>query len=91
MYFPKVEKEEIPNMEFPKIDVLQGETSKRERKEKLLRATILSNSEKIKHKIIFATQDGNKCVETTIWAVTDKYICLKGGITMVIAAIMDVL
>ena len=91
MNFHKIEKEEIVNLHFLQNDVLQNEISKSERNKKLSSAVILGNIEKEKCKIIFHATEGDNCVETTIWAVTDKYICLKGGITLLIASILDVI
>lgn len=90
MNFQKIEKEEISNLHFHTNDVLSNDESKKERDLKLKNAAFLGNIEKEKCKIIFQAKEGKNYVETTIWAVTDKYICLKGGITLLIASIFDV-
>lgn len=91
MNFHKIEKEEIVNLHFLSTDVLENEIGKIERNSKLSQAVILGNIEKEKCKIIFHAQEGDSYVETTIWAVTDKYICLKGGVTLLVACILDVI
>jgi hypothetical protein len=40
--------------------------------------------------IIFGDDEGYKRVETTIWAVGAKYICLKGGMWLPVSRIVDV-
>ncbi len=91
MNFQKIEKEEIVNLHFLPNDVLANDASKNERNIKLSNAVILGNIEKEKCKIIFHSKEGDSYVETTIWAVTDKYICLKGGVCLLIASILDVI
>lgn len=91
MHTIKIEKEEIVNLHFLSKDVLENEVQKSDRNQKLIKGSILGNIEKEKCKIIFHAQEGDSCVETTIWAVTDKYICLKGGIYLLIASIIEVI
>jgi hypothetical protein len=54
-------------------------------------AVILGNIEKQKCKIVFHANEGDVFVETTVWALTDKYICLKGGVALLIASIIEVI
>ncbi len=91
MNFKKIEKQEIVNLHFHPFDVLENERSKKERDNKLLKAAILGNIEKEKCKIVFCAKEGWNCVETTVWAVTDEYVCLKGGISLLIASISEVI
>lgn len=91
MNFEKIEKEEISTLHFPANDVLENEDKRVERNQKLIRASILGNLEKEKCKILFRSSKGHNYVETTIWAVTDKYVCLKGGMAILITAIIEVI
>jgi len=52
---------------------------------------LLGNIDKVKCKIIFHAQEGDNCVETTIWAVTEKHVCLKGGVLLSISSITEVI
>jgi len=54
------------------------------------KATILGNSHRSKVSIIFHDDSGLKRVDTTIWAAGTKYICLKGGIWIPIARIVEI-
>lgn len=90
MYTKMITKEEIAHSHILPIDILPSEDQKNNFNQQLLKGAILGNIEKEKCKITFHAEEGDNCIETTIWAVTDKYICLKGGITLLIASIIEV-
>lgn len=85
-----IAKEEIPQLHILPNTVVSTSEQQKELNQKLMTGASLGNLEKEKCKITFHAAEGDTCVETTIWAVTDKYICLKGGITLLIASIVDV-
>lgn len=85
-----IEKEQIVELKFPKTEVLNDEESKRERSRKIHRATSLGNLEKHKVMIVFSDTQGVKKVSTTIWAQTEKKIILKGGNSIPVHCIWDV-
>jgi uncharacterized protein (UPF0248 family) len=72
-----VEKEEIFEFIFPRVEVLDCEIKRNEREERIRKAKKLGNSLKGKVKIIFEDTTSLKKVETTIWGVTEKNIILK--------------
>ncbi len=78
--FEWIEKEKIPELNFPNEDVLDNEDTKNERWHELQRATTLGNLDKIKFKIYFADGGSHKYTETTIWGLTDKRVILKQGV-----------
>lgn len=86
-----VEKEEIPTLNFVQQEVLPTFESRLERAGKLIKAMVLGNAYHEKCRIIFSTTSGTKAVETTIWFSSDKYICLKGGVMILVTAILDVI
>lgn len=90
MNLKRIEGEEVVKMHFLSNDVLQNETQKTERKQKLINGMILGNLERQKSHIAFHAIEGDGYIESVIFAVTDKYICLKGGITLLIASIIEV-
>lgn len=77
-----VEKENIGELHFPKTEVVTDEAGRKLRLKDLSDATILGNIEHNKVKIVFEDDKGVKYTETTIWAVGDKNIVLKSGITI---------
>ncbi|HXH18176.1 MAG TPA: hypothetical protein VNJ07_03745 [Chitinophagales bacterium] len=85
-----VQKELIPYLHFPKDDVLHSDKERRERLEKLDKATVIGNLDHTKVAIIFEDVHGLKRVETTIWATTEENIVLKQGAVIPIHRIHDV-
>ena len=83
-------KEEINRIRFVAEDVLVSDDQKSLRRSELNKAMMLGNSEKSKSKIVFATNEGLKKVETTVWAVDDREVVLKAGIFIPIHAICHV-
>ena len=74
-----IPKESVNEYTFIKIEVLASSNDIKQRKIDLNRALILGNAYRRKVKIIFETTKGLCQVETTIWAVTEKSLILKGG------------
>jgi hypothetical protein len=86
-----VQKEQINTLRFFRNDVIVEKVLQRIRQFDLDRALILGNIDHNKVTIIFKTEDGTLLqVKTTIWAVTDEYVCLKGGVNIPIKAIVDI-
>jgi predicted alternative tryptophan synthase beta-subunit len=85
-----IEKELVCCQQFSKSEVLSDRYAIAQRRSKLERAVLLGNVHKVKCKIFFETQEGAKAIETTIWAVTDNYIIIKGGTAIPIRCISGV-
>ncbi len=77
--FKIIEKEDIPSLKFPTIDVLIDDNEIKIRLNDINRALSLGNLEHSKIKIYFEDDQSQKMVETTVWAVTDKNVILKQG------------
>jgi hypothetical protein len=85
-----VQKEQINTLKFFRDEVIDEKVRQRLRKFDLDRALILGNIDHNKVTIIFKTEDGTLLqVKTTIWAVTEEYVALKGGVHIPIKAIVD--
>jgi uncharacterized protein (UPF0248 family) len=83
-----IEKETIAQLTFnDSISVTQSPELMKE----LQKASILGNAERVKVAIVFVADSGLKRVETTIWAVGTKFICLKGGVWIPIHRIVEVI
>lgn len=85
-----IEKEEVGGLIFPQREVLSNDEQIRERYQKIHRATSLGNLEKYKVSIIFEDTEGLKKISTTIWAQTEKKIILKGGNSIPVQRIWDI-
>jgi hypothetical protein len=77
-----VEKEEIASFDFPAIEILEEEEDIIARNLSIKRAISLGNLEHQKVAIYFSDASGYKKVETTIWAVGEKFIVLKQNVTI---------
>ena len=86
-----VEKEAIPSLNFPSEPIDKSNQQVQALKKKLKRSMILGNVHRTKMRIIFEDIEGVKEVQTTIWAVGDKNIVLKKGVTIPIHRLIDVI
>ena len=78
-----IEKENIPQLKFSKIETLSSLKKRKLRSYYLERATQLGNLLKTKVKIYFMDSTNKLIsVNTTIWAVTTNFVVLKQGITI---------
>lgn len=80
--FELIEKEQIEFLRFPDSEVLQSQDDISRRRQDLERALTLGNTEQIKIRIYFEDNTSAKCVETTVWGVTDKRVILKQGMVI---------
>lgn len=85
-----IEKEKIDKLTFPKGEVLGSNEAIKIKRIKLENAVRLGNIEHYKVKIIFGANEGLMIVNTTVWAITNNYISLKGGITIPIKRIFEI-
>lgn len=86
--FKLVEKELVASFHFPEGEVLEKIEDQKMRKSDLDRAISLGNIEHLKVKIYFADDEGDKVVNTTIWAITDNAILLKKNVVIPIRRII---
>ena len=91
MEIPQIEKEKIPQCHFVQHEVLHSQYEMELRKILLDEATLLGNGEKYKVRIVFETDEGPRMVQTTVWGTTNSHVELKGGITIPVNAIREVL
>jgi hypothetical protein len=87
----RIEKEDIKNLKFNKKEVLLTDIEIKKRWNDLFRAQALGNLLQSKVQINFKTADEKTyVVNTTIWAVGQEFITLKGGIHIPINAVLEV-
>ena len=86
-----IEKEIIPELRFPREDVLTDKLEKVKRLHDLKWAAILGNEYHGKVNIFFQTEDHDlKRVETTVWAYDDNYVILKSGTNIPLRSVISV-
>jgi uncharacterized protein (UPF0248 family) len=88
--FQPIEKEEVENLKFPSMEVLNDAEKITERRSELDRALTLGNMEHSKIRIYFEDDTSCKVVETTVWGVTDKRVILKQGVVIPIHRVHSV-
>lgn len=87
----RIEKEDIKSLKFNKKEFLLTEIEIKNRWHKLFRAQALGNLLQSKVQITFETADEKTdVVNTTIWAVGQEFITLKGGIHIPVIAVLEV-
>ena len=74
-----IEKSDLQKIRFTKIEVLENEEEKMNRKINLQKALQLGNLYKQKVSIYFENEGSKKHTHATVWHVDDKNVCLKGG------------
>jgi len=89
--FPLVEKEELKNHSFPETDVLSDLEAKKNRSQKLHRATSLGNLEHKRVHIIFQDEEGIKRLYTTLWAQMDNKIIMRDANVLPAHRVVDVI
>lgn len=86
-----IEKEVLTKFRFPKLEVLHNPIEIGWREKSLERALALGNLEHEKVKITFLDSYFEPFqVETTIWAVTEESICLKGNLFIPKRAVLNI-
>lgn len=86
-----IEKENIPQLSFSKKEVISDPEERNKRMTDLYRSQTLGNLLQTKVKITFETADEQTyLVDTTVWAVGNSFVSLKGGIYLPIHAILHV-
>jgi uncharacterized protein (UPF0248 family) len=85
-----IEKEKVATLKFPKEEVLKDANAIKERMHTLERGMTLGNLQKQKSRIYFKDNEGEKVVETTIWAVTSNFILLKYGVAIPVNRIIKI-
>jgi len=85
-----IEKENIPWLEFFNREELFHPNQIEHRRYLLHHAMLIGNTDHTKVKIIFESKQGIFQVETTVWATTDDFVLLKGGVYLPMKCIMEV-
>ncbi|MEX1000518.1 MAG: hypothetical protein WDZ35_00235 [Crocinitomicaceae bacterium] len=84
-----IPKELIPQLHFPKEEVLLSNYDQIQRRKDLEHAILLGNVYQSKVTILFEDIEGVKKVMTTVWGLTDERVILKQNITLPIHRIIQ--
>jgi hypothetical protein len=86
----KIDKEDLPSLDFPKEPVHLTDDHRRSLDEKLDRARKLGNTDRNKCRILFKDAHGLKYVETTVWSFDAQSVLVKYGHRIPIQRVLDV-
>jgi len=81
-----IAKEDVPKYKLTRA----SEDHSMELQNKLRGALRLGNEFKSKAIITFQTVEGPKCVETTVWTVTEDALQIKNGIVLPLSSLLDI-
>jgi hypothetical protein len=87
----KIEKQDLLEVIFKNEEkmYIQGEIKTRD--QKLYMAMLMGNNHYDNVRIVFNTEDGEREIMSRIWARTDKFVVLKGGMFIPIGAVIDII
>ncbi len=85
-----IAKETLDHLKFPKSYPDLSREKKEYLMEKLKVAVVMGNSDKVKCSILFTDMEGLKQIDTTIWEYDDEFISLKGGMTLHLKFVEDI-
>jgi len=86
----RIEKELIPGCTFVNSRTTLSVDQRKQNDKKLFRAMLLGNGFHNKVKIYFTTTEGERMVQTTVWAFTERFVMLKGNVFIPVDAITNV-
>ena len=86
----RIEKELIPGCTFVNGRSALSADLRKINDKKLFRAMLLGNGFHNKVKIYFTTTEGERMVQTTVWAFTERFVMLKGNVFIPVDAITNV-
>ena len=89
-YIPIIPIEDLIKVSFTPISLKGDIPTKREIKNKLVKACKNGNTSKSKYMITFTTSNGWLKVESTIWMVGDEFVLLKNNIHIPFESIVDI-
>jgi hypothetical protein len=92
----KTEKTQIEQIDMSEVAFKNDKTmyideAIKSKSQKVYMAMLMGNHNCDNVRILFNTEDGEREVSSRIWALTDKYIVLKGGMFIPIEAVIDII
>ena len=86
-----IEQKELLRVIFKNEETMYIQEQVKSRDQKLYMAMLMGNHYYDNVRILFNTEDGEREVTSRIWARTDKFVVLKGGMFIPIGAVIDIL
>ena len=86
-----IEQTELLRVSFKNEDTMYIQEQLKSRDQKLYMAMLMGNNYYENVRILFSTEDGEREIVSRIWARTDKFIVLKGGMFIPIGSVIDII
>ncbi len=87
----KIDRNDLLKVVFKNENTMYLQESIKSRDQKLYMAMLMGNNYYDNVRILFNTEDGVREVISRIWARTDKFVVLKGGMFIPIGALVDII
>jgi hypothetical protein len=87
----KIEKQDLLEVIFKNEEKMYIQEEIKTRDQKLYMAMLMGNNHYDNVRIVFNTEDGEREIMSRIWARTDKFVVLKGGMFIPIGAVIDII
>jgi hypothetical protein len=86
----QIEKQDLLKVIFKNENTMYIQEQVKSRDQKLYMAMLMGNHNYDNVRIVFNTEDGERELVSRIWARTDKFVVLKGGMFIPIGAVVDI-
>jgi len=86
----KIDKQELLKVVFKNEETMYIQEQVKSRDQKLYMAMLMGNHYYDNVRILFDTEEGEREITSRIWARTDKFVVLKGGMFIPIGAVIDI-
>jgi hypothetical protein len=87
----KINQDELLKVIFKKEDKMYIQEEVKSRDQKLYMAMLMGNNYYDNVRIVVNTEDGERELVSRIWARTDKFVVLKGGMFIPIGSVVDII
>jgi hypothetical protein len=86
-----IEQDDLLKVTFKNDRTMYIQEELKTRDQKLYMAMVMGNNYYENVRILFNTEDGVRELVSRIWARTDKFVVLKGGMFIPIGAVIDII
>ena len=86
----KIDQQELLKVIFKNEQKMYIQEQVKTRDQKVYMAMLMGNHHYDNVRILFDTEDGEREITSRIWARTDKFVVLKGGVFIPIGAVIDI-
>jgi len=87
----KIEQQDLLKVTFKNDKTMYIQEAVKTKNQKLYMAMLMGNHYYDNVRILFNTEDGEREIVTRIWARTDKFVVLKGGMFIPIGSVIDII